>query len=129
MAATHGMFYWNELMTRDPAAAKAFYGDTLGWNFVPMEMPGGTYWVAIGAGETPVCGLYDMRGTDIAEVDPHWLSYIAVDDVDARVSFARTIGADVVRPPFDVDGVGRIAIVRDPEGAVTGWMTPAEQAS
>ena len=38
---SHGEFYWNELMTRDPETAKKFYADTLGWNFEAMAMPDG----------------------------------------------------------------------------------------
>ena len=46
MAWSHGSFYWNELMTRDPEAAKKFYGETLGWTFEAMEGEGPAYWVA-----------------------------------------------------------------------------------
>ena len=28
------------------------------------------------------------------------------------------------REPFDIDGVGRIAILNDPVGAAIAWMTP-----
>ncbi len=50
-----GSFYWNELMTRDAEAAKAFYGGTLGWTFDGMPMPGGgTYWMAKIGWITPV---------------------------------------------------------------------------
>ena len=45
--ATHGSFCWNELLTHDPARARKFYADTIGWTFDPMPMQdGGTYWVA-----------------------------------------------------------------------------------
>jgi hypothetical protein len=27
--------------------------------------------------------------------------------------------------PFDVQGVGRIAMVQQPDGAMVGWMTPS----
>jgi len=56
---SHGHFYWNELLTRDPEAAKKFYGDTIGWTFEAMPMAGGhgTYWVAK-QGDKPVAGLF-----------------------------------------------------------------------
>ena len=56
---------------------------------------------------------------------PHWMSYLAVDDVDARVAKAKAAGGAVLHEPFDVPGVGRIAILRDGGNAVIGWITPA----
>jgi len=29
-----------------------------------------------------------------------------------------------MRPLFDIPGIGRIAILREPGGAGVGWMTP-----
>ena len=37
-------------------------------------------------------------------------------------------GGSIVRPPFDVEGVGRIAIVNIPGAGMQGWMAPAPQA-
>jgi uncharacterized protein len=122
---SHGTFYWNELMTRDVAKAKKFYGDTLGWSFDGMPMPGGgTYWVAK-MSEEPVAGIFDISGADYSGVLEGWMPYIAVDDVDARVKKAVAAGATVMKPAFDVPGVGRIVILREPGGAGIGWMTPA----
>jgi uncharacterized protein len=124
-SSTHGTFYWNELMTRDVAKAKKFYGDTLGWSFEGMPMPGGgTYWVAKMSDE-PVAGIFDISGADYAAVPEGWMPYIAVDDVDARVKKAVAAGATVMKSAFDVPGVGRIIILREPGGAGIGWMTPA----
>jgi len=63
-----------------------------------------------------------------AETPSHWLSYIAVDDVDTRVASVAGAGGTVVRAPWDVAGVGRIALVQDPSGAMIGWMTPSPDA-
>jgi predicted enzyme related to lactoylglutathione lyase len=114
-------------MTRDAAGAKKFYADTLGWSFDAMPMPGGgTYWVAKMA-EQPVGGLFDISGSDYQGVPESWMSYIAVDDVDARVKKAVAAGAKLMKPAFDVPGVGRIAILMEPGGAGIGWMTPANR--
>ena len=120
----HGKFYWNELMTHDVEAAKRFYGGVLGWTFEAMPMAEGTYWIAK-MGERPVGGLFPMTGPHFERVPEHWVPYIAVDDVDARLKTAIAAGASAMREPFEVPGVGRIAIVKDPSGAVSGWMTPA----
>jgi predicted enzyme related to lactoylglutathione lyase len=120
---SHGSFYWNELMTHDAEKAKKFYGDCIGWSFIPMPMENGTYWVAQLA-DKPVGGIFPMSGPQFDGVPEHWMSYLAVDDVDARMKKAASAGAIIMRPTFDVPGVGRIAILREPGGAVIGWMTP-----
>jgi len=125
MAGEHGTFYWNELMTRDVERAKKFYGDTMGWSFDAMPMPGeGTYWLAK-MDDEPVAGILDTSTPEFASVPESWMAYIAVDDVDARVKKAVKAGAKLMKPIFDVPGVGRIAILTQPGGAGVGWITPA----
>jgi predicted enzyme related to lactoylglutathione lyase len=128
MAWSHGKFYWNELMTRDPERAKAFYADTLGWTYDAMPTGGGgpTYWLAK-AGDEMAGGMFDISGHEFNQVPESWMSYIAVDDVDARVAKAVKAGAKVMKPAFDVPGVGRIVILLEPGGAGIGWMTPSPQ--
>ena len=122
---SHGLFYWNELMTRNAERDKKFYADTVGWSFEAMPMPDGTYWVAKIGGE-PVGGLFPLSSPQFDGVPETWMSYLAVDDVDARVEKATRAGAMLMRPIFDVPGVGRIAILREPGGASIGWMTPVK---
>ena len=126
--ADHGTFYWNELMTRDAEKAKAFYAATLGWTFdaMPMDEEGATYWLAK-LGDTPVAGIFTMSGPQFEGVPEHWFAYIAVDDVDARASKAEGAGGKILRPAFDVPGIGRIVILADVNGAAMGWMTPTER--
>ncbi|MDQ0347028.1 VOC family protein [Ancylobacter vacuolatus] len=120
----NGIFIWNELNSRDIPAAKAFYAAALGWSFTPMPMQGSTdYWI-IRQGEAQIGGIFPLEGPEFDGVPEHWLSYIAVDDVDARCEKALAAGGTVLRAPFNVPDVGRIAIVRDSQGAVAGWMTP-----
>jgi len=118
----HGTFYWSELLTPDVEAAKAFYGTTVGWTYRPMN-DAETYWIAMADG-VPVAGIGRLADFAPPGVPPHWLTYLAVDDVDARVASFVAAGGSLFKPCFDIPGVGRIAIVRDPQGAVMGWMTP-----
>jgi predicted enzyme related to lactoylglutathione lyase len=120
---THGHFHWNELVTRDVEKAKKFYGDTIGWTFDGMPMPDGTYWVAK-MGAAFVGGLFPISDPQWEGVPEHWMSYLSVDDVDARVKKAQAAGAKLMRPAFDIPGVGRIAILTEPGGAGVGWITP-----
>jgi len=120
---SHGSFCWNELMTHDVARAKQFYADTIGWTFEGMPMNWGTYWLAK-LGDKSVGGIFEMKGPDFAGVPENWMPYLAVDNVDVRVKKAVAAGATLMREPFDIPGVGRIAILHQPGGAAVGWMTP-----
>lgn len=120
----HGIFYWNELLSTDADAAKAFYEKAMGWTFDAMPMDdGGTYWIAMNGGK-PAGGIMPMPETMPAGVPSHWMAYIAVDDVDARLEKATQNGGTILRAAFDVPGIGRIAILQDPSGGAIGWMTP-----
>lgn len=121
---THGKVYWNELMTTDVEAAKAFYAATLGWSFNPMPMPEGTYYVVM-LGEDLVGGMMQMTPDMPAGTPSHWFTYFAVSDIDVSVAALVAAGGKVIRPAWDIPEIGRIAIVQDPTGTAMGWMTPA----
>src|SRR5688572_10237791 len=111
--AQHGLFHWNELLTRDVEGAKSFYGAIFGWRFEGMVIDeGGTYWVCKD-GDQPVGGIMDIDQPRFEGVPVQWFAYLAVDDVDARVAQAKAAGAQLMRPIFDIPGVGRIAILKD----------------
>lgn len=125
MTDTHGKIFWTELMTRDPEAAKAFFARVAGWTYEVMAMTEGAYHVASTGGQmvAGIMNIADMPGME--SLPPHWFTYIGVDDVDAAVAETRAAGGQVHREPWDVPGVGRIAIVGDPSGAAVGLMTPS----
>jgi predicted enzyme related to lactoylglutathione lyase len=119
--AGNGYVHWNELMTSDVEKSKAFYGRALGWTFSEMPTSDGKYWIAMPpGGQTPAAGMMQFTGgpTD------HWFTYIHVDDLDGALAAARESGGRILREPFTVEGVGRIAIVADLTGAAIGWITP-----
>jgi len=122
----HGCFHWNELRTRNAERAKKFYQETIGWSFERMGTPDGEdYWVATMDGK-PVAGLFPLTSPRFDGVPESWMSFLAVDDVDARVAKATKAGAELVMPIFDVPDVGRIAMLREPSGAGIGWITPVK---
>ncbi len=125
MSNEHGTFHWNELTSWDVEKAKRFYEQTIGWTFEGFPMEGYSYWVA-SAGGKPVAGIMDAnRIPDVPkDVPEHWTPYLAVDDVDKRCAKAKEAGATILREPFDVEQVGRIAILKQPGGGVIGWITP-----
>jgi uncharacterized protein len=120
---SHGAFMWNELMTNDVEKAKSFYHATIGWEIEEMKMPSGSYWIAKADGKM-VGGIMNMTGMVPPGTPTHWFSYIEVDDVDARVKKIAGNGGKLIREPFDIPDIGRIAIVADATGAMVGWMTP-----
>ena len=75
-------------------------------------------------GGRPVAGLFPLTRREFGGVPESWMSFLAVDDVDARVAKAEKAGAKLVMPIFDVPYVGRIAMLLEPSGAGIGWMTP-----
>ena len=128
MNTQHGSVCWNELMTRDVPGALAYYAKVCGWTFErrPVASPDrrgdGDYHLAMLDGR-PAAGIMDMAMLpDLAEVPPHWFTYLAVDAIDTALSETVASGGTVMRPPFDVPDLGRMAIVQDPTGAVMGFI-------
>jgi len=123
-----GTFCWNELNTRDPEGAKAFYAAVFGWGFEDHDMgPMGTYteWKV---GEDSVGGMMDMGNTQMPpEVPPHWLTYFAVENADAALDQIRAGGGSVAFGPMDIPA-GRFAVVGDPFGAMFAVIQLPEAA-
>jgi predicted enzyme related to lactoylglutathione lyase len=108
---------WFELLTRDYAAAGAFYRDVFGWQthqvsdtpelrYLTMTEPGTGDWLA---------GVMDAAGLP-EEVPSHWSLYIGVEDADDAATRVGQLGGSVVRPPEDTPH-GRISEIADPSGA------------
>jgi len=110
-------FVWYELMTTDPEAAEGFYRDVIGWGARDGDIPGLRYTVfTIEA--TPVAGLMALPPeARAAGARPGWVGYVAADHVDAFVERVKQAGGSVHHGPADIPGVGRFAIVADPQGA------------
>jgi predicted enzyme related to lactoylglutathione lyase len=111
---------WNELSTRDTAAAIAFYGAVFGWTTRTNEgeMPY-TEWQLDGQS---VGGMMAMPPMVPAEVPPYWLVYFAVDDTEAAVAQVDRLGGSLVAGPMDTPA-GRIAVLSDPQGAMFAVIT------
>lgn len=126
----HGSFIWYELLTADPDGAAAFYGDVLGWTAAGAGQPGIDYRL-FSANGTPVAGHMKLPdGAEEAGMRPGWLGYIGVDDVDAAVADIVGAGGKVHMPAMDLEGVGRMALVADPQGVPFYVMRGAsEEAS
>lgn len=120
----HGIFCWNELMTRDTEKAGKFYAELLGWEPADSGMPGMQY-TLFKVGETSVGGMMAMPDEIPEQVPPHWMAYIAVDDVDAAIAKLDDLGGTLMHGPQDVPNVGRFCIIQDPTGGVVSLITMA----
>src|SRR5438067_12141114 len=113
-----GKFVWYELMTSDLDAAEKFYRNVIGWSAKDAGMPGQSY-TLLGPGEIHVAGLMPIRqDARDAGARPGWIGYIGVDGVDAAAKRVKDKGGKIHREPADIPGVGRFAILSDPQGVM-----------
>jgi predicted enzyme related to lactoylglutathione lyase len=109
---------WNELMTTDVPKAAEFYNKVLGWTSEthPGDMPYTEFKVngnsIGGAMNPPMPGIPTM-----------WGIYFNVDDCDATVEKAKSLGGALFNGPTDIEP-GRFAVLADPQGAVFNVITP-----
>lgn len=110
---------WNELVSPDVATATAFYADLLGVSWEEQPMEGGPSYTCLVVDGRQVGGAMPppMEG-----VPPHWNVYFNVESVDDTVTRVVDLGGTVVAPAFDVPGVGRMAVLTDPQGGMFNLM-------
>jgi predicted enzyme related to lactoylglutathione lyase len=110
-----GAVTWNELVTTDADAAGQFYSKVVGVEVEKVPMPGMDY-TLIKVDGNMVGGIMNTT-PEMGPVPSHWGVYFAVDDTDAMVKKAESLGAKVMVPPQDIPDVGRFAVLQDPQGA------------
>jgi uncharacterized protein len=126
-----GRFVWHELMSTDPKNAQTFYQKVVGWTTAPFGDDGSyTLWMN---GQAPVGGVMELpQELKAMNVPSNWLTYIGTPNVDATAEEVKKRGGTVQRDPQDIPGVGRFAVVSDPQGAVFALYSsesPAPPAS
>jgi hypothetical protein len=117
-----GRFVWHQLLTRDIPGAKKFYAKLVGWKAQPWPLDPG--YTVCHAGEVPTAGMMEMTPEVPAEAPPHWLQYIGTRDVDGTAEAAVRAGGSIIKPPSDMKGAGRYAVLQDPQGAVFAVIDP-----
>jgi hypothetical protein len=119
-----GAFCWVELGTTDATAAKAFYGGLFGWTPEDMPMASGEYTMLKLAG-LELGAMYTLTEEMRRQgVPPNWMLYVNVGSVDDTVAKVAAAGGQVVTGPFDVADAGRMAVLRDPQGALVSIWQP-----
>jgi predicted enzyme related to lactoylglutathione lyase len=118
---------WAILMSRDIESAKTLYGETLGWRFELFSADPYPIWVARSPEGRSVAAFVDSSRSDFPDAPELWLPYFVVENLDARLERADAFGATLLRPPFVLPGAGRVALLRQPGGAIVGWITAAPE--
>lgn len=116
--------WWHELNTWEPDIALDFYSRTLGWKFEAAALPdGASYWIAHHQGR-PVGGVFELKAPDCEGIPSHWMTYMAVQDIDYAERAAADAGGEVMRSAAAIPGVGKLAVVTDSTGALIGLIEP-----
>ena len=116
---TPGTFSWADLTTTDEQAAKTFYGELFGWSATDNPVGDGASYsmMSIDGNDVAAIATQPQQQRD-AGAPPAWNSYVTVESADRAASRAEELGATILAPAFDVFEAGRMAIVRDPQGAL-----------
>jgi len=120
IAGVDGTVCWADLNTSDPEKAKQFYGALFGWKMAAAEH-GPPGYFPIQNGEDFIGGLYSLEQRDIP---PHWMIYFLVANVETAADKANGLGAEYVVRAQDIPQTGRMAILKDPQGAVFALLQP-----
>jgi uncharacterized protein len=103
-----GFMVWNELASPDPARARDFFAELLGWTVEPEES---------GYGVIRLAGAINGGIRPPQDGEPtHWLVYFTVASCDETLAAIREAGGSVIAGPMDTP-VGRVAALSDPQGA------------
>jgi predicted enzyme related to lactoylglutathione lyase len=119
-------FFWYELMTTDMDAAEAFYSAVIGWKAEPFDSaPGMPRYTVMKVGDRGVGGIMTLpEDARAMGMPPAWVGYIPADDIEASTKALKKAGGKVHREPSDSPGVGRFAVVADPQGAMFMLLQP-----
>jgi len=124
-----GEFVWYDHWTNDLKAAEEFYTRAIGWNTQRFG-EGPDAYVMWAVGDTAIGGIGKVpREADGRAGHPLWVAFVAVDDVDATAERALRLGGGIRTPGTDIPGVGRFAVIQDPQGAVIALHSSIQEGS
>ena len=122
-----GRVVWHDLLTTTPAESRRFYGELFGWTFerpgIDVGFGGDDSYLLIRHEGQLIGGMFDARALEAEGNGSQWVTILSTPDVDAAVERARARGAEIVTPPTALASRGRLAVLRDPEGALFALLT------
>jgi predicted enzyme related to lactoylglutathione lyase len=110
-----GSIAYMQLNASQPEQARAFYTGLFEWQSREDVMDQGGSYTTWLAGAEPRGGMMPMPPGMTAP--SHWMVYFGADDVDATTQLAQSLDGRQYVPPTDIPGVGRFAVLSDPQGA------------
>jgi hypothetical protein len=121
---TPGAFCWLDLGTTDARNAKEFYTELFGWETQDVPMGDNSFYTMLNLRGQAAAALYELSPEMKAQGIPaHWLLYIAVENADEIAAKVPQFGGTIMGGPFDVMDVGRMVLLKDPQGAaVAAWQ-------
>jgi predicted enzyme related to lactoylglutathione lyase len=111
-----GVPCWVDSSHADPERAAEFYSALFGWEIedvMPSGSPGSYLIGRLHGGDVAAIA----GQADDTAAPPAWSTYIWVEDADEAAARTWAAGGRVVTEPYDVPGAGRMAVLRDPDGA------------
>ena len=114
---------WSELMTTDPTAAEKFYQNVVGWTSAPFEGSPNPYTVFKRSGDVQIAGL--LKRPDGMNMPPFWSMYLAVPNLEEAVAHIKRLGGSELSGIIDVPKVGRLQMLKDPQGAAFNIIQPS----
>jgi uncharacterized protein len=124
MADTLGRPLWYELLTTDMKTAEAFYSAVVGWSVMPFRPAPDAYDMFARAADTPVGGV--MTIPTGMNFPPHWEMYVGVPSLDDAIAKVERLGGSGLSGVITVPNVGRLRVMKDPQGAVFTLFEPSD---
>ena len=117
-----GRHVWSELMTTDTKAAESFYDKVVGWTSEPFAGSPMPYTQFKRKGDVMVAGL--MERPEGMNMPPFWSMYVAVPKLEDAVAQIKRLGGSELSGIIDVPTVGRMQMLKDPQGAAFYVIQP-----
>jgi len=121
-----GKIIWRDLLTHDLSGSKEFYGSLFGWEFESVGRDSGfgsdSAYTLIRHKGRLIGGMIDTMALNGKNDISQWVVVMSVGDVDKAASSFAASGGEVITPPTDLRRRGRLAVVRDAEGALLGLL-------
>ncbi len=121
-----GTIGWFDLTVPDADQVRDFYKQVVGWATTDVSMGEYNDYCMHPPGSDPVAGVCHARGPNV-EMPAVWMMYIAVADLDDSLASCTKLGGALLGSIRDMGSYGRMAVIRDPAGAICGLIQPKTQ--
>jgi len=111
------VIHW-EIGAVDAGSLRTFYQKLFDWQITPS---GPEYFLVSGVEGGIGGGILQVS----EQVPPYLAFYVQVEELESALRHAAGLGASELVPPATVPGVGRFAMITDPEGHAIGLLEPA----